>query len=372
MAGNLDVAISGNKAFLVLVEDDGYTVEEYPSKVFGVKDFEGCFSFSLENQLYFCVQKTLYQFIKDQRKWKQLIYNMEIVRYGTACVSLDKGTIIAGGAESDGSKTPTIKGTCVLIRNKEQNLITSTIGTLPTNVKYHTLTKVSSNSFIMCGGMDVNGYETREVYLGTLNNSTSHTSEVISEPSISDFYLTWIKLPRMRRFRSGHFSMFVNNLLYVFGGGLKRPEEEHVMELNALQCGLEIGLYSGMVVEVLPFKLVGRDQFLAKKWKKRYMMYDISFANLVLSPDQKYAVIAGGEIYGLNLGKDDQCRLTMNTKDLFMRSIQDMDNPLYTNNVLKMIMSCDFLTPMYDDISAELQKPQKLRIIKTCDLKSAI
>ena len=107
MAGNVGVAITrnketgccGNKAFLIVVENDGYSVEEYPSFEFGVEDFEGCFSFSLENELYFCVQKTLYQFIKDLHTWKKLTYDMQIVRYGTACVSLEHGTIIAGGCE---------------------------------------------------------------------------------------------------------------------------------------------------------------------------------------------------------------------------------------------------------------------------------
>ena len=66
------------------------------------------------------------------------------------------------------------------------------------------------------------------------------------------------------------------------------------------------------------------------------MRYDISFANLVLSPDEKYAIIAGGEIYGFGCRKEDTFYMTMNTTTLNMRSLGDKDKTLHTNNVLKM------------------------------------
>ena len=52
------------------------------------------------------------------------------------------------------------------------------------------------------------------------------------------------------------------------------------------------------------------------------MKYDISFASLVLSPDQKYAVIAGGEIYGHGAKKDDQVYLTINMNTYEMDKIE--------------------------------------------------
>ena len=283
MAGNFGVAISENKAFLVSVENDGYSIEEYLCTDFGVKDFEGCFSFSLENELYFCARRTLYQFIKEQHKWKELAgSNMEIVRYGTACVSLEKGTIIAGGEEFDGVRTSKLKDSCVFIRRQGNKFIRQRIGKLPIKVKHHTLTKVSDNAFIMCGGMDANGYESSEVYLGTLKHSTNDTNESVSGPDQREFYVNWTKLPKMKESRSGHFSMYSRNTLYVFGGGLKRTEKQHVTEVNAMQCGLEISTFAGMIAEVLPFKIEAKEeisqksQFLVGKWKRRYMKYDIS------------------------------------------------------------------------------------------------
>ena len=355
MTSNLGLALSEDKAFLILVENDGYTVEEYPCTEFGVKNFEGCFSFTLENQLYFGVQKTLYQFLKDQRKWEVLAYPMKVVRHGTACVSLKHGTIIAGGSESDGVMTPKLKDSCVLIRSVNNNLITTPVGKLPTKVKHHSLAKLSDNSFIMTGGIDVNGHETRGVYLGTLKCFRGETEDGTNEPSRDNFCVIWTKLPSMREYRSSHFSMFVNNRLHVFGGGLKRAEDHHVLEVNAMQCGLEIGAFAGMIIEILPFKFKEKDQFLVgERWERRYMKYDISFASIVLSPDKKYGVIAGGEIYGYGARKYDNFHLTMNTRTLFLRSLQENDKSMHTNNVLKMILSCSCLTPMYDDIETEL------------------
>merc|ERR1712126_421936 len=182
-----------------------------------------------------------------------------------------------------------------------------------------TLTKVSNNVFVLCGGINIDGYETREVYLGSLKNSSNHTIDPLGDNCMSDYYINWAKLPRMREYRSGHFSMFVNNRLCVFGGGLKRDEKQHVIEVNAMQCGLELG-YS---------------------------------ADLILSPDEKYAIIAGGETYGFGCIKDKQFHLSMNTSNLNMRSLDDKDKTLHTNNVLKMLLSCNCLTPMYDEVDNE-------------------
>ena len=74
----------------------------------------------------------------------------------------------------------------------------SNIGKLPASLKNYTLTKVSDNAFILCGGIDVNGYETRDVYLGSLKASTEDTIDPLSNNCMSDYYLKWTKLPRMR------------------------------------------------------------------------------------------------------------------------------------------------------------------------------
>ena len=362
MAGNFGVAIRRNKAVLILVDNDGYSLEEYQCLDFGVAHFEGCVSFLLENQLYFCIKKTLYQFIKNQRTWKKLSYDMKIVRYGAACVSLKEGTIIAGGCEFDG-EVEELKDSCFIITNQGDNLISTRIGKLPAKVKYHTLTKVSNNSFIVCGGIDVNGQETPKVYMGTLMKSTCNTPGVTSE---SPFFIIWVTLPRMCKSRSGHFSMFVDNRLYVFGGTLLRNEKEEVLERSLVECGLKAD-YSRTSLEVLPLRVKGndvgtRDESMVGKWKIRHMMYDISFASLVLSPDEKYGVIAGGEICGCrNLHSknieifEKYTQLTMNTHNLVMRSLEDKDQSLHTKNIFKMILSCTCMAPMYDDVDREYE-----------------
>jgi len=356
MVANLGVAISQDKdkAFLVSVENDGFTLEEYPCTFFEVKDFDGCFSFILKNQLYFCVKQTIYQFISEGQTWKRLTTKIEVVRRGTACVSLKQGTIIAGGCESVDEKDPNPADSCTLIREQEGNLVATSLGKLPIKIAYQTMTKLSDEKFIMCGGLAGRGDETREVYMGTLMKSPPAALVSGLEPTKDEFYVNWTKLPHMRERRSGHFAMYVNNRLYVFGGGLQRNEEQHIIEVNAMQCGLEIGCFAGMIVEALPLRIEeNTDQYFLGKWKRRYMKYDMSFSNLILSPNQKYGVIAGGEIYGFGARKDDSFHLTMNTKSLFMRALGEDTHSLHTNNIWKIIFSCNCLTPMYDDIDKE-------------------
>lgn len=344
------LALSEETAFLVVVENDGYSVEEYPCTDFEVKDFDGCFSFSVQNELHFCVRRRIYHFNKETHKWEELIDSMDVVRNGPACVSLKEGTLITGGEESDGTSTGKLTDRCVLVKNEENHLVVSNVGKLPAKLRHHTLTKVSDNVMVLCGGINIDGYETRDVYLGSLKNSSKDTIDQDCDRCMSDYYINWTKLPKMREYRSGHFSMFVNDRLCVFGGGLKRDEKQHVIEVNAMQCGLELGYSAGMIIETLPFKIENKSQYRLGKWSRRYMRYDISFADLVLSPDEKYAIIAGGETYGFGCIKDKQFHLSMNTSNLNMRSLDDKDKTLHTNNVLKMLLSCNCLTPMYDDV----------------------
>ena len=350
----MGLALSEDTAFLVAVENDGYTLEEYPCTHFEVKDFDGCFSFTIQNEIYFCVRKRIYHFSKDEYKWNELIDSMEIIRNGPACVPLKVGTLITGGEESGGGEGgDNLSDRCVLVKREDSLLVISNVGKLPTKLRNHTLTKVSDNVFVLCGGINIDGYETREVYLGSLKNSSNDTIDPLGDNCMSDYYINWTKLPRMREYRSGHFSMFVNNRLCVFGGGLKRDEKQHVIEVNAMQCGLELGYSAGMIIEVLPFKIENKSQYRVGKWSRRYMRYDISFADLILSPDEKYAIIAGGETYGFGCIKDKHFHLSMNTTNLNMRSLDDKDKTLHTNNVLKMLLSCNCLTPMYDEVDNE-------------------
>lgn len=351
MTAKVDLAISEDKALLVVVENDGYSVEEYPSTDFGVKNFDGCFSFTLENDLYLCVRKNIYRFCQDEHKWKELIDSMDTIRYGTSCVSLQQGTLITGGQEHDGCQNPKLTDNCLLLLKKDDGFTMNSIGKLPAKLKYHSLTKVSSQAFILSGGVDIDGYETRDVYLGSLRTVTNDSDG--DDTSSLQYRLNWTKLPKMCEYRSSHFTMYAQGKLYVFGGGLKRDEKQHVVEVNAMHCGLELGYSAGMIIEILPFTCEDQHQYRVGKWSRRYMRYDISFANLVLSPDEKYAIIAGGEIYGFGCRKEDTFYMTMNTTTLNMRSLGDKDKTLHTNNVLKMIATCNCLTPMYDDIENE-------------------
>ena len=341
----LGVAKNSYKVYLISVEKDNFAVEEYPCTEFGLNDLDGCFSFYLDDQILFCAEKSIFCFNENKHRWAKLTSRMDVVRFGTRSVSLKEGTIIAGGCESDGKGIPELTDSCVLLIQKEGRLKTIRLGKLPMKVKYHTLTRVSDNSFVMCGGINIKGHEVNDAYLGTL----------MSRRAGVFWYVNWYKLPNMCEWRSNHFSMYTDNRFYVFGGGLKRTTKQHLTELNWKYCWFDMGLFSGTKAEVLSLRVDENNQVFSGKFQMiRDMGYDISYADLVLSPDEKYCVIAGGEIYANGEKKSEDTYLTMTTKNMVLRSLGETDfsgscESLYTNNILKIFLSCNCLTPRTDD-----------------------
>ena len=49
----------------------------------------------------------------------------------------------------------------------------------------------------------------------------------------------------MWEWRSNHFAMYTNDRFYVFGGGPRRTEKQHLKELNLKYCGFDMGLFAG-------------------------------------------------------------------------------------------------------------------------------
>ena len=116
-----------------------------------------------------------------------------------------------------------------------------------------------------------------------------------------------------------------------------------------------MGLFAGTKAEVLGIKIEGDKVYCSNKFQHiNDMAYDLSFAAAVVSPDQKYCVIAGGEMYADSERKKEDTYLTMSTKTLVLRELgakEPMyeDDSLFTNNILKIILTCNCLTPMYDE-----------------------
>ena len=75
---NMELALTADKAFLLIVENDGHRMEKFSCADFGVDDFEGCFSFKLENEVYFSVGNDLHCFNKDSQNWKKVSNAMPV------------------------------------------------------------------------------------------------------------------------------------------------------------------------------------------------------------------------------------------------------------------------------------------------------
>ena len=149
--------------------------------------------------------------------------------------------------------------------------------------------------------------------------------------------------------------MFTNNRFYVFGGGPRRTEKQHLKELNLKYCGFDMGLFAGTKTEVLGIKIENDKVYCSSKFQLIHdMAYDVSFADVVLSPDEKYCIVTGGEVYGDAERKSEDTYLTMTTKNLVLRALGDKDpipedDSLFTNSLWKIMLTCNCLNPMYDD-----------------------
>ena len=358
----LGIATSSNTVFLISVENDNFAVEEYPSKEFGVSDLDGCYSFFIKDMIFFCAEKNVFGYDPQKHKWVKIPKRLNVVRYGSASVSLKAGAIVAGGREGDGKGIPEITDSCVLLRKEKNKLLSIKLNKLPMKVRYHTMTSISNDSFIMCGGMNSKGHEANDAFFGTLVRADQAYLESITSVERNHKYkneqgwsIQWRKLPKMWEWRSNHFAMYTNDRFYVFGGGPRRTEKQHLKELNLKYCGFDMGLFAGTKAEVLGIKIEGDKVYCSNKFQTiNDMAYDISFANAVLSPDQKYCVIAGGEMYGDAERKRDDTYLTMSTKSLVLRALGEKDSvyeddSLFTNNVWKIILTCNCLGSMSDE-----------------------
>ena len=358
----LGIATNSNSVFLISVENDNFAIEDYPCTEFGVNDLDGCYSFYINDHIFFCAEKNVFGYNPQKHKWVKIAKRLNVVRYGCATVSLKEGAIVAGGREGDGKGIPELTDSCVLLRKEKNKLISIRLNKLPMKVRYHTMTSISNDSFIMCGGMNNKGHEANDAFFGTLVrvdkdglDSTPLVERSQRYKNDQGWSIQWRKLPKMCEWRSNHFAMYTNNRFYVFGGGPRRTEKQHLKELNLKYCGFDMGLFAGTKAEVLGIKIEGDKVFCSNKFQTiNDMAYDISFANIVLSPDQKYCVIAGGEIYGDAERKSEDTYLTMSTKNLVLRALGDKepiyeDDSLFTSNVWKVILTCNCLTPMSDE-----------------------
>ena len=367
------IAINTDTVFLISVENDNFTIQHYPCKEFGVKDLDSSYSFQLKKQIFLCVEKTLFGFHREKQKWIRF-KRMDAVRFGATCVSLKEGAIVSGGQKTNDSGARELSSSCILLRQEGKKIFACTAGNLPVKVRYHTMTAVSDDSFMMCGGMDSKGHESNEVFFGTLKKSPSRIQEDENNPGASTtaignkdpigrnsgWYIAWKKLPNMWEWRSNHCAMFLKEQLYVFGGGPKRDGSEHRKELSLKHCGYDMGCFAGYKAESLPLRIEGDQVYCDTNFHRIHDMgYDISFANAVLSPDESYCVVAGGEIYsggGLRTEEDKSLYLTMDTRSLKLKALEKNyeDDCFFINTIIefgnmwKQFFSCGCWNPIID------------------------
>merc|ERR1712096_236890 len=128
------------------------------------------------------------------------------------CLSIGNKVIITGGSfrgnENQFHHLANLSNSADVMTCNHLQLFTKyfSIGHLPKPVKFHTLTKISKSDFILCGGEDVFGKPSSDVYYGRLyQNGCSE-------------WVRWAKLKSMNTPRSHHCAMYFQNRLVVMGG----------------------------------------------------------------------------------------------------------------------------------------------------------
>ena len=195
-----------NNALVVSIDENGFVLDdqgiENPSNL--VNTVHSTYSFRLGGKHVICIGTLLYEYNESQQVCSKLSCEMPQNRVGAAYLELENKVIIFGGS-INGEYTNSID-----VINIDYS-VCSTAGVMPIPIRFHTITKLSVNEFILVGGEDSKGDMVKDVYYGQI---PLHNR--LFEPSYWD--VRWAKLKPLNLARSKHCAVFAQNRLIVLGG----------------------------------------------------------------------------------------------------------------------------------------------------------
>ena len=195
-----------NNVLVVSIDENGFELDdqviETPSNL--LNTVYSTYSFRLGGKHVICIRTHLYQYNESQHVWAKLSCNMPNNRVGAAYLELENKVIVFGGS-INGQYTNTID-----VINQDFSLCTMA-GVMPIPIRFHTITKLSANEFILVGGENSKGNMVQDVYYGQIP---------LHNRSFSPSYwnVRWAKLKPLNLARSKHCAFFAQNRLIVIGG----------------------------------------------------------------------------------------------------------------------------------------------------------
>ena len=186
---------------VVSIDENGFELDEQGIENPGnlLNAVYSTYSFRLGGKHVMCIGTLLYEYNESQQVWSKLSCEMPHNRVGAAYLELENKVVVFGGS-INGQCTNTID-----VINQDFSLCTMA-GVMPIPIRFHTITKLSTNEFILVGGENSKGNMVQDVYYGQI---PLHNRSF--EPSYWD--VRWAKLKPLNLARSKHCAFFCTKSL---------------------------------------------------------------------------------------------------------------------------------------------------------------
>ena len=228
---------------------------------------EGAFGGLCQGRIMIGHGKHIFEYIIKENKWNRIEHENYSPndRFDAKSIVIDNKILLCGDwartnvelltFETFASSLSCLPGEKRSVTNCHQKFCPTS---LPLGVRYHTVTKIGSNSVLLTGGI-VNTTITNRVFRGTLTGEYNGYRDVI-----------WEELMGMSMWRFRHIAFKMKTQVYVCGGMYQRHS-------NPTTCE--------------------RYDLTEEQWQicSHALPYPLSYASVVVNDEETIAVITGGK-----------------------------------------------------------------------------
>ena len=229
---------------------------------------EGAFGGLCQNKIVVGHGKYIFEYNLKANKWNRMEYEQRSPndRFDAQGCIMNKSLLLCGDWNRSNVELLTFESfyatslSCIIGDKRQPTQKTICIQTfcptsLPLDVRYHTITKIEENKVMLVGGV-FNNVVSNRVFQGTLTNEHK---DVI-----------WEELESLNTARFRHVTFKMKTNVYVFGGLF-------ILHSNVTSCE--------------------RYDLIERSWKNclHTLPYRLSYASVIVSDDETFAVIIGGK-----------------------------------------------------------------------------
>jgi len=317
---NTILTVTEQEVLAISIDKNGFEVDDQGFNFHNVSTstLESTYSFNLNGKHVLCIGKHIYEYHINKKMWSKLPQQMSHNRFGVACISIADKVIIFGGCEN-GVVTDAID-----VVSKDLS-VSRTFSKMPLPLKFHSVTKISDNEFVLCGGESATSKPVNNVYYGRVRPNTLTFSP-------ENWEINWAKLKSLNSARSRHCALYIKNKLLIIGGVTNNdrmkqsrqnkitlnpwgptsgsPLKKRIVEGNIEILKLKKTSSATRAIaftrncnqeDYLPFILEVENGKINWNWSKgkgwkdaKELPFSIIRGSVLVSPDEKYAIIIPG------------------------------------------------------------------------------